>query len=72
MQRDVSRLVQKGRLARGEQEMLLGMFKLEAAEEKEEDHCGQEEEGKREMLTGQFLTGERRERAGARSSFDQI
>ena len=78
LQREVSRLMQEGRFAGGEQELLEGRFKLEAAEDKEEDHCGQEEE-EREKLAGQFLTGERRgesgvgvRKQGARFSFDKM
>ena len=76
LQREASRLMQEGRLAGVEQELLEGRFKMEVVE----DHPVEEEEEKMESeIPEQFLAGERRgeggvgvRKQGARFSFNKL
>ena len=76
LQREVSRLMQEGRLAGVEQDLLEGRFKMEVVE----DHPVEEEEEKMESeIPEQFLAGERRweggmgaRKQGARFSFNKL
>ena len=74
LQREVSRLMQEGRLAGVEQDLLEGRFKMEVVE----DHPVEEEEMESE-IPEQFLAGERRgeggvgvRKQGARFSFNKL